>query len=164
MQPKRNTQTGWNGGHSCVRFTRNEKFPEVESPEAISGSDTLIRKFVKSIFSSHRKQREKPASGPAAAKGKSKGKRKETVGIAYNGQQKVSAPEEISVERNMIQRRSVNPREKGRVRDRPALHEGIPWRHGRRQETFLQERKEKKGSANLDVSVRSSIRKRLDNR
>ena len=60
--------------------------------------------------------------------------KKETVDIAHSGQQKVSALEEISVEWNTMQNRDENPKEKGRVRDRPALHEEIPWKEGPRQE------------------------------
>ena len=47
-------------------------------------------------FSSRERDLEKPASGAAAAKGNAKGK--ETVEIAYNGQQKVNALEETSAE------------------------------------------------------------------
>ena len=47
-------------------------------------------------FSSRERELEKSASGAAAAKGTST--RRETAEIAYNGQQKVSALEEISAE------------------------------------------------------------------
>ena len=40
-----------------------------------------------------------------------------------------------------MQRRSENQKEKERVRDRPALHDGIPWKEGPRQETVFHERK-----------------------
>ena len=62
-------------------------------------------------FSSGERQLGKPASGAAAAKGKSKGKRKkETVEIPYIGQQKVNALEETSVERITFQRRGESKR------------------------------------------------------
>ena len=66
---------------------------------------------------------------------------KETVEIAYNGQQKVNAVEEISVEWPTIQRRSENAKEKDRVRDRPALRKGIPWNEGSPQDKVLQEKR-----------------------
>ena len=59
-------------------------------------SDTCSRNIVRSIFSRER-QLKMPACGAAAAKGKSKVKEKETVEIAYSGQHKFTALEEISV-------------------------------------------------------------------
>ena len=56
---------------------------------------------------------QKPNSGVAAAKGKSKGKWKNKhVEIAHHGQQKVSALQETKVVLNTIQRRSGEPKGK----------------------------------------------------
>ena len=64
-------------------------------------------------------------------------KQKDTVEIAYSRQLKVDALEEVSVERNTIQRIIENPTGKVRVRDRPVL-DGIPWKEGPRQENVFQ--------------------------
>ena len=66
-------------------------------------------------------------------------KKTETVDIAYDGQQKVSALEATSVERNTIPRKDVNPKKKDRVRDRPALPDG----------KILRKRKPEEGSGKL---------------
>ena len=50
----------------------------------------LEQKTREKPFSLCERQLEKPASRPAAAKGKCKAKEKDTVEIAYTGQQKVS--------------------------------------------------------------------------
>ena len=46
-------------------------------------------------------------------------KEKGTVEIAHDGQQQISALEE-----------TIQRKRKGKVRDRPAPHDGIPWRQG----------------------------------
>ena len=56
--------------------------------------------------------------------------------IVHNARRKASAPEVICVERNTIQKRSENPKEQERVRDRPALRDGIPWKEEPRQENI----------------------------
>ena len=67
-------------------------------------------------FFSHERQLEKPASGAAAAKGK--GKR--NSGDCVQWTTKRSVLEEASVERNTIQKRSVNPKELARG-SRPSI-------------------------------------------
>ena len=61
-------------------------------------SDTRSGKNREKQLSSHEKPFEKPALGAASAKGLVSGQRKKTLEIAHNGQQKVSALEEKSVE------------------------------------------------------------------
>ena len=57
----------------------------------------LEQKFREKRFSSCESVLDKPASGAAAAKGKSRVKEKETVEIPSNGRQKVNALEDMSV-------------------------------------------------------------------
>ena len=74
----------------------------------------LQQKHREKHFSARERLHEKPASGPAAAEGKSKGNGKRNAVIACNGPRKVHVLEDKSVERNTTQRKYVNPRERER--------------------------------------------------
>ena len=58
----------------------------------------------------------------------------------YSGQHTLSALKGTRVKGNTILRRDENPKEKGRVRNCPTLHEGLPQNEGPRKERVLQER------------------------
>ena len=80
-------------------------------------------------------------SGAAAAKSRCKGKGKETVETAHNGQQKVDALEEKNCVPSHDPENRRESQGQGKVRDRPAVHDGIPWKERPQQGKVIQERK-----------------------
>ena len=87
--------------HSSYCSTNRETTPDIQT----YWSDTWIRKCCEKHFSFRERQLEKPASGAAAAQGESQGQAKETVETTYNGQQKVSAFEEVRSREEAVTRR-----------------------------------------------------------
>ena len=87
----------------------------------------LDQKVVRSISLPVKDYLKSPPLALLLPRARIRAQEREPVEIACSEQQKVNALEEVSVDSNAIQR-GEKPEKRQGFADRPALHDGIPWK------------------------------------